>query len=350
MSTEKGVFAMGEIQRHEVNVSVIAPEGMGYGDVAGISVRKQIESGELIQESLTAAIDIVINDSDVFVAVDSEASDDGCGDGRPVRRIYQLIDSSSGEVKEFSRSLRRAKLFGGGLTASSSMWRAVDGVPVNGQTLRGDREFMARELNSAGIQYGAHTDNHAHDEKCGCGAIDRYNDITHNATRFKNEITGTLRILYGEDFDDNIDAIESTFDIYAQLNESYSDGMTGREMMSFIESEGAIVKELSDEHLEDLAVLNDIEGTTLDQEKMRQKLSEKGLSPNIQCFVVDVWRGRMYADFVAQLAVGHGYDYSESYKKAYADFLIRTCAVSATLTAGDQPVIYRNNRLSSRVA
>lgn len=34
-------------------------------------------------------------------------------------------------------------------------------------------------------------------------------------------------------------------------------------------------------------------------------------------------------------------DRDEAYKRAFADFLIRTLAVSATLTQGDQPVIHR---------
>jgi hypothetical protein len=51
----------------------------------------------------------------------------------------------------------------------------------------------------------------------------------------------------------------------------------------------------------------------------------------------------MYADAVAQIAVENipNIDFEEARKKAYADFLIRTLAVSATLTAGDQPVLAR---------
>jgi hypothetical protein len=51
----------------------------------------------------------------------------------------------------------------------------------------------------------------------------------------------------------------------------------------------------------------------------------------------------MYADAAAQIAAENipGIDVEEARKKAYADFLIRTLAVSATLTAGDQPVLAR---------
>lgn len=346
MSIEhEGAFSMAAEKeaKSEIHVEVIAPDGLGYGDPEGISVQRQLENGELHQDSLTAAIEIVRTDNEVFVEVDHEANDDGCGDGRPVKRIFRVIDSLTGKVKEYSKSLRRAKLFGGGLIASSSMWRAVEGEPVREQTVMGDRAFLSQQLRDRQVSYGAHTDNHAHGEKCGCGAIDRYDEITRNAVRFREQITGTLRVLYGAEFSDNQSSVDDVFSVYATLNDAYFDGATGRKTMDFIEQDGVIVKELADGHLEDMVVLNDIEGTTLDQEKLREKLSEKDLSPNIQAFVVDVWRGRMYAELVAAIAAERGIDRELAYKRAFADFLIRTCAVSATLTAGDQPVIYRSS-------
>ncbi len=192
------------------------------------------------------------------------------------------------------------------------------------------------------MHYGAHTDNHASGEKCGCGAIDRYEEISRNAVVFRDQIIGTLGVLYGDKFEENRQAVDEVIRNYESLNETYFVGVTGRSTMDFIESDGAVVKELEDNHLEDLVVLNDVEGTTFDQEMLRQKLVDAGLSSDIQAFVVDVWRGRMYAEFIASLAVKDGHDFDRSYCLAYADFLIRTCAVSATLTAGDQPVIFRS--------
>ena len=75
---------------------------------------------------------------------------------------------------------------------------------------------------------------------------------------------------------------------------------------------------------------------------------EKDLPTDIQAFVVDVWRGRMYATLVAVEALRVlKLDQAWAYKVAYADFLMRTCATSATLTAGDQPAIYRGYALSA---
>ncbi len=335
MATEKDTSS-------EVKIKIIAPQGLGYGDPEGISVQRQLKNGELLRESLDEAMEIVKNDDEVFVAVDSEANDDGCGDGRPVKRVFRVIDSLTGKVKEYSKSLRRAKLFGGGLIASSSMWRSVEGAPLSAQTVMSDRAFLSQQLRERRLQYGAHTDNRAHGEKCGCGAIDRYDEITQNAVHFREQITRTLSILYGDEFVENESAIEDVFSVYATLDSQYFDGATGRKTMEFIERDGAIVKELADGHLEDIVVLNDVDGTTLDQEMLREKLRAKGLSADIQAFVVDIWRGRMYAELVADIAAQQGMDRMLAYRRAYADFLIRTCAVSATLTAGDQPVMYRS--------
>lgn len=345
MTEYEGAFAMPEREvGKEYNVEVLAPNGLGFGE-GTISVQEQLRRGELDSESLDAAIEIVRTDDEVFVPVDSEANDDGCGDGRGTLRVYKLLDPLTGHIQEFKRSLRRAKLFGGGLVAAASMWRAVDGSPHT-KTLKGDRAFMQEELRARGISYGAHTDDHAEGENCGCGAIDKYEAISSNVLTYKTEIVSTLQVLYGEGFDDNAEAISKAYDVYGNLDARYFEGVTGKATMSDIEKDGAIIKQLQGGHLEDMVVINDIEGTTLDQEKLREKLVEKGLSPNIQAFVIDAWRGRMYADVVADIAEHKGYDRDEAYKVAYADFLIRTLAVSGTLTRGDQPVILRQRQLA----
>jgi len=335
-------------ERYEVKV--IAPEGLGFGE-GSISVEEQVKSGESDRSAIRAAIELVRTDQDVFVPVDSEADDDGCGDGRTCgKMIYRMLDPITKQIQVFKRSLRRAKLFGGGLIASSSMWRAVEGAPTRGQTLDGDRRFMAEQLKSHGVNFGAHTDEHAEGDKCGCGAIDRYDDITRNVNVYRPQIMQTLRLLYGDDYAENEGAINDVFDMYSQLQDEYLGDVTGRDTMDFIESEGAVVKQLEGKHLEDMVVLNDVEGTTLDQALLRQKLADQGLSPNIQAFVVDVWRGRMYADLVADVASERGIDRDVAFQRAYADFLIRTLAVSATLTKGDQPVISRSLKTDMALA
>ena len=115
--------------------------------------------------------------------------------------------------------------------------------------------------------------------------------------------------------------------------------------MDFMLENGAVVKELRGGHMEDFIIVNDVEGTTFDQRKLAEKLKEAGVAEEVQAFVVDTWRGRMYAEKVADIAEKYptevGTDKETVRAQAYADFLIRTLAVSATLTKGDLPVIGR---------
>ena len=320
-------------------VVTLAPQGLGFGEGA-ISTQARIENEGLSQHDLLIAREIVRNDPDVFTDVDPDAQDDGCGDGRSVVRIYRR-DENGREVT-FGKSRRRAKIFGGGLTASASMLRSVAGPLKDGETVLGDRKFMAAQLDKLGIQHGAHTDNHAAGEKCGCGAIDNYPKITANTLKFKGQILATMQALYGESYAENQSAIEQVFARYGELveDEAYFSDAAGRQTMDLIEGEGAVIKELGDAHLEGVVVLNDREGTTFDQRKFDEKLRAQGVESEIQVFVVDTWRGRMYADAVAKIAVENGMaaDYEAARQVAYADFMIRTLAVAATLTGGDLPV------------
>lgn len=347
MEDQQGVFDMHERKRLEsTRVFPLAPEGLGYGE-GSISVVSQLESGELSAEALQTGGEIIMNDPDVFVPVDADANDDGCGDGRPTARVFRLIDTASGKVKEFfNKSRRRAKVFGGGLVVASSMWRSIAGEPDSGETVLGDRAFIAGELRKRGIAFGAHTDNHAEGEACGCGAIDKYPEITRNAVTRKDQITTVLRGLYGEaEFARHEAAIENVFGRYAVLgeNDKYFSNASGRQSMELLLEEGAIIKELEDKHLEDFIVVNDVEGTTFDQRVFDQKMKERGVKGTAQAFVVDTWRGRMYADSVADIAREHLKDVNVELvgQEAYADFLIRTLAVAGTLTKNDQPVYGR---------
>lgn len=331
--------------QNEAEIIVLAPHGLGFGE-GSISTEDQLERGELSAEAMETGLDIIMNDHSVFGFVDHDANDDGCGDGRPVSKVFALIDSASGKTKEyFNKSRRRAKLFGGGLIAASSMWRSVSGDPVNGETVLGDREFISKELKDRGIMYGAHTDSHAEGENCGCGAIDKYPDITRNAVKYQQPIKEVLGALYGDSYADNESAIKAVFDVYEAIavRQGYFTNAGGKTSMDFMLEQGAVVKQLDRNHLEDFVIMNDIEGTTFDQRAFDAKLKDRGITREVQAFVVDTWRGRMYADAIADIARKYmtQADLSAIRKQAYADFLIRTLAVSATLTKGDQPVVGR---------
>lgn len=350
MSTgEKFPMNTNETEQVAATVTLLAPYGLGFGE-GGISIRDQLNQEILTESSLRVIHEHLTTNPEAFKQV--TADDDGCGDGRPWQSIEQLVSDENGNKvpQNYEKSLLRAKIFGGGLVVATSMLRALHGAPVEGESLDNDRENMAKRLEEIGLHHGAHTDNHATGEGCGCGAIDKYPLITANAVKYQDKIYSTLEVLYGEDFADNQAAIEQVLATYAATvsSESYFAGTSGKKSMQQIKESGAVVKELYGHHIEETIVLNDIPGTTLDQqfftETVKNKSEEK--PKVIQAFSVDIWRGEEIAKAVALLAHEEdiSIDVDEAYKVAYADFLIRTLAVAATLTDGSLPV-YRRHAL-----
>ena len=328
-------------------VELIAPDGLGFGE-GGISVKSQIDQGILTPDTPRHIHEFLTNNPEAFKQV--EVDDDGCGDGRPWTKIIQEYRDENGQkkIQLFGKSKLRAKVFGGGLVAAASMWRAIQGAPQDEQTVGGDRTFMAGKLAEIGFSHGAHSDDHAEGENCGCGAIDKYPVITANAIKYRPQITGALEALYGDEFEDNKSEIEQVFGVYEALAESngYFADASGRQSMEQILDSGAVVKELAGHHIEETIVINDVEGTTLDQQLFTETVKNAGGDERpriVQAFSVDVWRGRAIADRVAEVAQAEDptADADHTWKVAYADFLVRTLAVAGTLTAGDLPVYRR---------
>ncbi|MFZ1360982.1 MAG: hypothetical protein WAS27_03110 [Candidatus Saccharimonadales bacterium] len=321
----------------------IAPHGLGFGE-GGISVKSQIERGILRAETPKHIHEFLTTDLEAFKTV--ETTDDGCGDGRPWTKLMQKDDA--GNVRFFDKSLLRAKVFGGGLATAASMWRTIHGAPKDHQTVGQDRQAMAEALHSREFSHGAHSDNHAAGDNCGCGAIDKYSAITTNAVKYREEITNTLRAVYGDEFSDNEVEIAQAFDTYEALanHEDYFADASGKQSMEQLIDSGAFVKELGGHHIEETILINDVEGTTLDQQYFTQTV-KNAHGPDkprvVQAFCVDTWRGRQIADVVTEIALVGDPDADVEHvrKLAYADFLIRTLAVAGTLTAGDLPVYRR---------
>lgn len=324
-------------------IIVIAPKGLGFGE-GKISTAAQLESGELTEKGLAIAHEIITTRADsVFVTISSEIADDGCGDGRPAVDTW-VVDDEGNEI-HYNKSYPRAKVFGGGLVVASSMWRAVSGAPHDGNTLLGDREFIAGQLSARGLDYGGHCDEHAEGTACGCGAIDKYPDISNNIVRYRSQISTTLQALYGASYEAALPAVSRAFAVYEDLADDgvYFSNAAGKDTMDLMTKDGAVIKKLAGGHQEDVIVLNDIEGDTFDQVAFDELIRDGGVQETVQAFVVDVWRGRMYAEAIANIAQSNGVegDRTELAQTAYADFLIRTLAVAATLTNGDLPVYAR---------
>ena len=339
--SRKGILEMPTSEQetlHDFEMQTIAPQGLGYGE-GMISAADRASSPEhpVSWEQLAQAVEILIGrKADITVPV--EEADDGCGDGRPTDLILQK-DPETGEIISYNKSRKRAKIFGGGLQVAASMWRAIAGEALSGETCLGDRTFIAGELKRRGMQYGAHTDNHAHGDNCGCGAIDKYPLSTQISGKYREQITGTLGA-FMENPAEN-EAVARAFATRESIADDaeYMSNASGRATMNLILEEGAVVKELVDEHFEAIVILNDEPDTTVDQEKITELFRTAGLPDKIQVFVVDVWRGREYAEIVADVAAELEYDRNIAHEVVLADFFINQLSVAATLTKGDIPVL-----------
>ena len=344
---EQGPMKNPENEDTPTIVELVAPNGLGFGE-GGISVKSQIDQGILTPDTPRHIHEFLMNDPEAFKFV--EVDDDGCGDGRPWTKVVQEYTDENGKKKIhlYGKSLLRAKVFGGGLVTAASMWRTIKGAPQKGQTVGSDRDFMAGELANAEFSHGAHSDDHAEGENCGCGAIDKYPVISANALKYRAQITETLKVLYGEAYDESAAEIEQTFGVYEALaaDEEYFSDASGKQSMDQILESGAVVKELAGHHVEETIIINDVEGTTLDQQYFTETIKNANGEQRpriVQAFSVDVWRGRKIADQVVEIAREDdpAVDADHVRRLAYADFLIRTLAVAGTLTAGDLPVYRR---------
>lgn len=323
------------------NVSILYPQGFGFG-TGSINVKQQLGIGALTYGALIVGAEIIENDPRVFKAVDVEARDNGCGDGREAKIIYSV---KNGQRVAHKRSLLRAKLFGGGLVAFASMARtSLWGAELGDSTVLADRQWAAELMRRLGLKHGGHTDNRAAGDNCGCGAIDKYPDITANALAFRQDISHVLNLVLGADAPAYADAIDQVFAVYqAQVDaaEQYFADASGSKTLALLERSGAVIKQLADDHLEDFVVINDVRGQTFHQRQFNEILKERGVVGTAQAFVVDLWLGRDYAALIAKEAARLGFDKKLAQQKALVDFLVRTLATAATLTSGDQPVFYR---------
>lgn len=333
-----------EAHPSDYELTCVLPNGTGYGE--GAISAKRADHGEypVSEEQLQTAVEVLERRRSEFI-VAVEADDDGCGDGRHAVRIVHLEDDVVHE-EDGELSKLRAKIFGGGLPVAASMWRAIKGRPQAGETLLGDRKFIAAKLKAKGIRYGAHTaDTHGKPNACGCGMLDGYSDAMHTSINARDEITGTVDMFITGASENP--AVEQSFSVreYLAGNKEYMADAAGPKTMRLILESGAVVKELGGLHLEAITIINNEPGTTVDQAKIAEILREEGLPEGIQVFVIDAWRGAVYANAIADIAAEElGKNRDEAYEIAMADFLVGQFATAANLTAGDQPVLLNAER------
>lgn len=313
--------------RPTAETSLVAPKGMGFGEGA-ISYVARANSG-VPQEELEKVSQMIIS-GEVLVSVDTDKltgeqlDDDGCGDGRGITDAQgEIVELRQGD-KKLKKSLNRAKVFGGGATMALASKIAVGEVDEPLQQLF--RQAMT-ELDDHDIDYGAHSDEHAHGSKSGCGAIDNAPVIIANAAKYRDGIYATLLSL-----DDTIDAqmLDDVLDSFEAYNtQANTVNYTGKDVLDDIASEDKVIKKLISDHYEMFIVLNTVEGYTVNQHTVRDATKE-----NVQVFTVDMWR---IADIAYRL---YSEDPEEIQQRAVLGELVYTLATAATLTAGDLP-IYR---------
>ncbi|MCE7936724.1 hypothetical protein DYH10_02975 [Candidatus Saccharibacteria bacterium CPR2] len=300
-----------EMEQKEYSIRLIAPNGLGFGE-GDISAKKVgVEARDAVKDAVETRPDSVLVD------IDEEASDDGCGDGRFAEKVFNRFG-------EFKRSLNRAKVFGGSAIMMGAALIGMGRVNDKDESLNEVFKSSIGLLMERGIDFGAHTDDHAHGENCGCGAIDKAPDIIRNVGKYHDHIVGSLRALLGDDVDNDIvKNVLGSFRNYSQgaNNENYS----GKDVKNEIVSKGKIVKELEGSHKEVAIIINTVRGKTVNQGWVREITNN-----NAQVFAVDMWR---LEDISHQ-----AFDNDVEKQKALLSMLVYTLSTAATLTKGDLPV------------
>jgi hypothetical protein len=300
-------------------------DGLGFGK-GSISHddRTDVDAG------LLAKVEAAVTSEDILVPVDKDKSgnmldDDGCGDGRGVRRVLE------GATKEHSRSLNRAKVFGGGSAMVAAIFIGIG--KAKGKTLSEIFTMAIASLHERFASFGAHTDTHAQGDNTGCGAIDKAPAIIINAVEFQREISGAIASL-GIDIS-GLDAIFSRYQDFAARVQGQT--YIANEVMQEIASKGKIIKELDADHREMYIVLNTKYGYTVNQRLIREVSDGK-----VQVFAVDVWRlqelvRKLYPiDLAAEESLQQ--KTLDTQHIAFLAELVYTLSVAATLTKGDLPV------------
>jgi hypothetical protein len=291
-------------------------DGLGFGE-GPISVQERLDpehSHHLESETLNQ-LETAIQSPQIIVPL--EADDDGCGDGRLWGRIFQKVGDT---IETLKRSLHRSKVFGGGAVMMAAAH--IGEGEAEGLSVRQTMSKAISTLRTSKVKFGAHTDNHAHGDKCGCGAIDNAPIIIQDAVTYREAITATIGVLTPDT--EGLDGVFDNFTSYAKATKDKP--YAGRQVMDEIVDEKAVVKELEDDHLEAAIVLNLVPGHTVNQQYVAEATEGKA-----QVFAVDVPRLQELAE------KKHPRDTGKQ-RVAFLSMLVYTLATAATLTKGDLPV------------
>jgi len=283
--------------------------GFGEGPISGQAARPEVLA--LVRETINSpAILVAIDKDDDGNSID----DDGCGDGRGVVTVFSAD-------RIYKRSLHRSKVFGGSATMAAAI--KIGTGEASTQPLNEVFEHSVETLLRHGIDFGAHTDEHAAGDNCGCGAIDRAQEIIYATVKYEKAIRAVIGVL-GVD-QTGIKEVYANFRAYTETIARHPD-YSGRQVADKIIDEGKIVKLLGGAHKERGIILNQMRNYTVNQKLIREVTNDQA-----QVFAVDVWR---LTDIAAGLSDGDQAKQNE----ALLSELIYTLATAAVLTKGDLPV------------
>jgi hypothetical protein len=199
-------------------------------------------------------------------------------------------------------------------------------LPGGGYNQQLDEVFESSidELVGKGVGFGAHTDEQAQEENCGCGAIDRAPEALLATLKYEDQIRKVVAVL-GVD-QTGLDEVFGNFRQYVTNNLASPAPYSGRRVMDRILAAGKVVKKLGGNHLERRIILNQVKGHTVNQRLIRLVTGGKA-----QVFAVDTWR---LEDIAAKLYP----EQPEEQHKALLSELVYTVATGAVLTKGDLPI------------
>lgn len=282
----------------------------GSGSISGTPEGATTE----ILDTVDRAIE---SDPRLLVPVDTDENgepldDDGCGDGRGVLEIHK-----GGQA--LNRSLNRAKVFGG--SVAMAVGSRIGFGKANPDSLNATFDEAVSDLAVSQIDFGAHTDEHAEGENCGCGAIDKAPQTIANVAKYRQQIKDTALALGA-----SADSLDTVLDNYASYAAETADKpYSGKQVMHGIVGLGKVVKRLAGNHREARIILNTLEGYTVNQQLIRDISQDK-----VQVFAVDVWRMQTVAQRL--------YPNDEAaQQKSFVSQLVYTLGVAATLTDGSLP-------------
>ena len=278
----------------------------------------QISAAES-EPSMLILLDETIRRPEILVPIDTDdqgriIDDDGCGDGRGTKLVFTSTET-------YKRSLNRAKVFGGAVTMTAAGLIGTGGA--SNLTLPRVFSRAIDLLEAEEIDFGAHTDEQAHGDNCGCGAIDKAPEAVMAALKYEDPIRESIKLL-GADTSE-LDVVYSNWRDYVTQFAEHPD-YSGRKVTEGIISRGKVVKQLAGGHREKAIVLNTVPAYTVDQEFVRQATGGQA-----QTFAVDIWR-------LQRIAANSYNGQTTRQNQAYLSKLVYTLAVSAVLTKGDLPV------------